>query len=156
MKLKWALIRIQATHNSSGNTWPQSSQLAELLWTDPSLKSGISVHQLISTLKKKAQAGKEWSNLPEKNSHKRGKGHHHQSLNFQFNIPQLVSCLASVQFCKELHWFVCRPVWWRSCWMSHWFFSCEQSTFIPFALFMHGKCLDSEVKYEEFRKRFNS
>ena len=30
----------------------QSSQLAEPLWTDPSLKSGISVRELISTLKK--------------------------------------------------------------------------------------------------------
>ena len=34
-------------------TRPQSSQLAEPLWTDPGLKSGISVHDLISTLKKK-------------------------------------------------------------------------------------------------------
>ena len=35
------------------NTRPQSSQLAEPLWTDPDLKSGISVRELISTLKKK-------------------------------------------------------------------------------------------------------
>ena len=39
--------------NSSGNTGPQSSQLTVPLWTDPGLKSGISVHDLISTLKKK-------------------------------------------------------------------------------------------------------
>ena len=37
----------------SGNNRPQSSQLAESLWTDPGLKSGISVRELISTLKKK-------------------------------------------------------------------------------------------------------
>ena len=40
----------ELTHNSSGNTWPQSSQLAEPLWTDPGLKSRISVHNLISIL----------------------------------------------------------------------------------------------------------
>ena len=33
----------ELTHNWAGNTHPQSSQLAELLWTDPGLKSGISV-----------------------------------------------------------------------------------------------------------------
>ena len=36
-----------------GDTRPQSSQLAEPLWTDPGLKSGISVHELNSTSKKK-------------------------------------------------------------------------------------------------------
>ena len=41
------------THNSSGNTQPQSSQLTEPLWTDPGLKSGFSVHELIFSLKKK-------------------------------------------------------------------------------------------------------
>ena len=46
--------------NSSGNTRLQSSQLAEPLWTDPGLKSGISVHELISTLKKKKSTGGEW------------------------------------------------------------------------------------------------
>ena len=42
------------TCNSSGNTRSQSSQLDEPLWTDPGLKSRISVHELISTLKKSA------------------------------------------------------------------------------------------------------
>ena len=46
------------TCNSSGNTWSQSSQLAEPQWADPGLKSGISVCKLISTLKK--SAGGEW------------------------------------------------------------------------------------------------
>ena len=40
----------ELTRNSSGNTRSQSSQLAELLWTDPVLKSEISVRVLISTL----------------------------------------------------------------------------------------------------------
>ena len=30
----------------SGNTQPQSSQIAEPLWTDPGLKSGIAVCEL--------------------------------------------------------------------------------------------------------------
>ena len=62
-KSKWAdLAVVQAycgnlsgnerTRNSSGNTQSQSSQLAEPLWTDVGLKSGISVCELISTLKK--------------------------------------------------------------------------------------------------------
>ena len=41
----------ELTRNSSGNTRSQSSQLAELLWTDPGLKSGISLRELISTKK---------------------------------------------------------------------------------------------------------
>ena len=55
--------------SSSGNTRPQSSQLAEPLWTDRGLKSGISVRELISTLKQKAQAGNELSNILPKSSH---------------------------------------------------------------------------------------
>ena len=60
----------ELTRNLSGNTRPQSSQLAEPLWTDHGLKSGISVRELISTSKKKkkAQAGNEWSNIPPKSS----------------------------------------------------------------------------------------
>ena len=43
----------ELTRTSSGNAWPQSSQLAEPLWTDPGLRNGISVRELISTKKKK-------------------------------------------------------------------------------------------------------
>ena len=43
----------------SGNTRSQSSQLAEPLWTDPGLKSGISARELILTIKKKKRAGEE-------------------------------------------------------------------------------------------------
>ena len=57
----------------------QSSQFAE---TDPGIKSGISVHELISTLKKKVQAGNELSNIFSKSSHARKKpppkSHHHR------------------------------------------------------------------------------
>ena len=60
------------TRNSSGNTRPQSSQLAELLWTDSGLRSGVSVRDLISSLNNnnnnnnKSQAGNGLSNiLPE-------------------------------------------------------------------------------------------
>ena len=44
----------ELTRILSGNTRSQSSQLAEPLWTDPGLKSGISVRELISTIKKSA------------------------------------------------------------------------------------------------------
>ena len=36
---------------------PQSSQLAEPLWTGPGIMSGISVRELISTSKKKKKKG---------------------------------------------------------------------------------------------------
>ena len=54
-KSEWAvqiqcgnLTRNEFTRNSSLNTRLQSSQLAESLWNDPGLKSGISVRVLIS------------------------------------------------------------------------------------------------------------
>ena len=49
------------THNLSGNTQLWSSQLAEPLWTDPGLKSGISVRADLhfKKKKKKVQAGNE-------------------------------------------------------------------------------------------------
>ena len=69
-KLEWAdsaalqaecgnLSGNELTRNSSGNTRLQSSQLAEPLWTDPGLKSGISVHELISTLNNQKQTNKK-------------------------------------------------------------------------------------------------
>ena len=48
-----------SSHTTRQGTLSQSSQLAEPLWTDPVLKSGISLCELISTKKKKSQAGKE-------------------------------------------------------------------------------------------------
>ena len=57
----------------SGNIRPQSSQLAEPQWTDSGVKSGISMREPISTLKKKrgVQAGNEWSNILPKSSQAR-------------------------------------------------------------------------------------
>ena len=59
---RWDLSGNELTLNSSGNTRLQSSQLAEPLSTDPGLKSGSSVRELISTLKKKCagKKGNEW------------------------------------------------------------------------------------------------
>ena len=39
----------ELTCNLSGTTLPQSSLLTEPLWTDPAIKSGISVRELTST-----------------------------------------------------------------------------------------------------------
>ena len=47
----------ELTGNSSGITQLQLFQLAEPLWTDPGLKSGISVRELISIKKKKSAGG---------------------------------------------------------------------------------------------------
>ena len=44
------------SHATRQGTLGQSSQLAEPLWTDHGLKSGISEYELISTLKKSAGA----------------------------------------------------------------------------------------------------
>ena len=66
----------------TGNTRPQSSQLAKPLWTDPSLKSGINVRELTSTLKKKACAGNKWSNILPKSSQAREKTPQHDEVRF--------------------------------------------------------------------------
>ena len=60
----------------SGNIRPQSSQLAEPLWTGLGIESGISVRELLSAYKKKekkkkAQAGNEWSIILPKSSQTR-------------------------------------------------------------------------------------
>ena len=39
------------------NTRPQSTQIAEPPWTEPGIKSGISVRKLMSTLKKRRRRG---------------------------------------------------------------------------------------------------
>ena len=60
-----------SSHETGQGTLSQSSQLAEPLWADPGLRSGISVRELISTLKKKKpQAGNELSSiLPKSFAH---------------------------------------------------------------------------------------
>ena len=51
------LSGIELAQNSCGNTQPQSSQFAEPLWNDSSLKSQISARKLISNGKKKGVGG---------------------------------------------------------------------------------------------------
>ena len=96
-KLEWADCAVRAvwestrenelTHNSSGNTWPQLSQLTEPLWTDPGLKKVELVCMSQSPLKniKNAQMGNESSVLPP-NPHKQGKSH--PPLTFVWDTPQ--------------------------------------------------------------------
>ena len=73
----------ELTRNSSGNTRPESSQLAQPLWTDPDLKNGISVRELISALKKKNNR-RRGINSPtfSQNPRKRGKSHNSEILVF--------------------------------------------------------------------------
>ena len=62
------------TRKLSGNIRPQSSRLAEPVWTDPGIKSENSARELISTLKKKtAQAGNGGSIILPKPSQTRKK-----------------------------------------------------------------------------------
>ena len=71
----WEPIRNELTRNLSGNIQPQSSQLAEPLWSNPGIKSGIIVCELISTLKKKCRRGIN-GRIFSYNPRKRGKSHH--------------------------------------------------------------------------------
>ena len=69
MKSEWLTVPLSrhtvetypetSSHATCQGTLSQSPQLAEPLWTDAGIKSGISVRELISTLKKKekVQAG---------------------------------------------------------------------------------------------------
>ena len=78
----WERIRNQLIRDLSGNIQPQSSQLVVPLWTDPGIKSGISVRELIPTNNIffffKAEAGHDWSNILPKCTQER-KSHHHRS-----------------------------------------------------------------------------
>ena len=69
------------TCNSSGNTRSQSCQLAEPLWTDLGLKSGVSLLELISTYKKRKEH-KRGMNCQtfSQNPCIRVKSHHHHSV----------------------------------------------------------------------------
>ena len=66
----------EITHNSSRNTQPQSSQLAEPLRTDPGPKSGISLRELKRKKKKRRRRGLNGRTISQ-NPRKRGKSHHH-------------------------------------------------------------------------------
>ena len=68
----------ELTRNLSEDTRPQSSQLAEQLWTNPGLKSGISVRELICTKKKKKKRTRLMNGRTfSPNSRKRRNSHHH-------------------------------------------------------------------------------
>ena len=88
-KLEWAgyaavqaqcgnLSQNELTCNSSRNTCSQLSQLTDPLWTDPGLKSGISLHELISTLKKKKCRRGMNCRTFSPNPCMQAKSHHHQ------------------------------------------------------------------------------
>ena len=85
----------ELTRNSSGNIRPQSSQLAEPLWIDPGLLSGISVRELISTLKKKCRQRMNYRTF-SKNPRRRGKSHHHHHQVTAIFFVRLSSTLQSL------------------------------------------------------------
>ena len=83
----------ELTRILSGNIRPQSSQLAEPIWTDPCIKSGISVRVANLHFKKKKKKKKERKRKRRrgmngrtfsKNPGARGKKHHHHD--FTFNL----------------------------------------------------------------------
>ena len=69
----WDLSGNELTRNSSGNTRSQSSQLAEPLWTDPGLKSGMHFKKKKERKRRPGMNCRTFSQNPRK----RGKGHHH-------------------------------------------------------------------------------
>ena len=85
------------------NTRSQSSQLAELMWSIPGVKSGLCVRKLISTLKKKKKKRRRRTicRTVSQYPHTRGKSHHHQSLIAYFAYFSFVLCylLAIGLFC---------------------------------------------------------
>ena len=80
----WEPIRYELTRNSSENTQPESSQLAEPLWTDPGLHTHTNTH----THKIKAQVGNELSNILPKSLHMTKKLPPQGDLNFMYGINQ--------------------------------------------------------------------
>ena len=111
MKLEWTdnaavqaefgnLSGNELTSNSSGNTQSQLSQRTEPLWTEPGLKSGISLHQLISTSKKQTKKCRRGMNCRtfSPNPGTPGKSHHHQILCLAWprtmwsSLDSLVTC----------------------------------------------------------------
>ena len=68
----------EVTRNSSGNIWPQSSQLTEPLWTDPGIKGCARANlHFISKKRRKKKSGRGMNDQTlSKNPRKRGKSHH--------------------------------------------------------------------------------
>ena len=67
---EWEHWENEFTHNLSGNTWPQSSLLAEPLWTDSGLKKtqkprNCCVRADLHLLKKKCRWGMNYQTFPQ-------------------------------------------------------------------------------------------
>ena len=104
----------------------KSSHLVEPLWTDLGLMSGITVRDLISTLKKKVQVGTE-------NPLNRGKSHHHHTTMVRFKH---MSWLSFWWFClPRLHafprWRSGSIVWWTHDLVSTEWLTLSLSTILP-------------------------
>ena len=89
----WEPIRKQLTRDLSGNIWPQSSQLAEPLWTDPGIKSGISVLELISIQKKRKKKKTAGGELMVEHSPKILAGEEKVTINFCISSVSLTALL---------------------------------------------------------------
>ena len=91
--------RNELASNWSGHARPQSSQLSELLWTDPDPNRGNSMNELIPTFekKKRVQTGIYSSNLTPESSF-RGKGHHHHKLRMLSFVPILSELITQTDF----------------------------------------------------------
>ena len=112
MPLSGTLSGNELTRNSSRNSRSQSSQIAELLWTDPGLKSRISVRELISTTKtnkqtnkkkrkKNVQAWNEWSSILPKSSQASKKPQRSTDFLFQKATNRLYERSTDFLFKKE-------------------------------------------------------
>ena len=100
----------ELTGNSSGNTQSQSSQLTEPLWTDPGLNSGISVHELISTLKKKCRLGINCRTFSQ-NLRTRRKSHQHHWLSIEHGTVWIVLLDGRIRGAKTVTGVL--PVLWQ-------------------------------------------
>ena len=76
------LSRNKLALNLSRNNRPQSSHLTEPLWTDPGLRSGVSVCDLISTLKNKKKVCRTFSPNPGR----QGESHGHVLVDYWLTI----------------------------------------------------------------------
>ena len=97
------LFRKQLTHNLSGNTLLQSSQLAEPLRTDSGLRSEISVHNQNYTLKKRRKKCRWGINCRTLSQNPRmwGKSHHHHHHSANCIYPNVISdCWRQHETCQ--------------------------------------------------------
>lgn len=81
--IEWTYQENKLACNWSWNACPQLSQLTEPLLTNHGLKSEISACKLISTLRKKVQAGNSMSNLHQKSCYTRKKPPQHMNIQTQ-------------------------------------------------------------------------